>query len=96
MHPKTFYPPPSDQKNYRFNNLFSLHFRFEAHEDCTCGNNRENMGLCGVWKDTTERNEIDTTSDDSQPPHQRIPVFSIVKTVTTKQNPRTILLIIED
>ena len=54
------------------------------------------MGLCGVWKDTTERNEIDTTSDDSQPPHQRIPVFSIVKTVTTKQNPRTILLIIED
>ena len=45
---------------------------------------RENMGLCGVWKDTTGRKEIDTTSDNSQPPIRESQFFSIVKTVTTK------------
>ena len=54
------------------------------------------MGLCGVWKDTTGRKEIDTTSDNSQPPIRESQFFSIVKTVTTKQNARTILLITED
>ena len=45
-----------------------FHFCFEAYEDSSSRKNWENMGLCGMWKDTSKRKEVDTTSDVAQPP----------------------------